>query len=674
VGCAVEQGKVYTRDGRQYGVTSSQIWRGRWWNYYERGVSYTEGQFWDDAIADLQAAIKQRQDDQRRARTYGLHFTDYFPHRELGVVFYHLTRYDEAQRELETSLKSVETAKAKFYLNKVRATLLQQSGRDTMPPRVLVSSPADGLLTNRLRVEVQGNTEDDTYVAALSINGRPQFIELAEPRLSFAQEVALQDGPNTIDVTARDLLGQETRQRLTVHLDRHGPLVSLERVELVGSGAQQRARVQGYLADRSRLTRFVLADRTVSLPTAPSGSFQQEVSVGVGARALPFEAEDAAGNVTRGEIALTPSAAGGSREGKTLPLAWPRWAAFASDTVLSDAKPGLPGVAAPLRVAQQSLPAALVLTLTDLEDRQTVYTDTMYLEGKVFGMHAITQLTVAGESLWRRPSRQIFFGALVPLHQGENTLVVQATDERGNTVQRAFVIIRAVQPSRQLGARLQVTMLPFEQQGTPSTLTEAVYTSLFDALVTQERFDLVERERLEAVLRELQLSQTDLVDPSTAARTGKVVAAEGIVVGTVTETPRALTVYVRFVDVETSEVVVAEDVYGEELSLATLKTLMDGLAWKLRQHFPLVEGVVLTNEGKRLVAGLSSTQGIKPQMKLIVFRPGPEITRGRRTFTGPDTVLGEARITTVSAQQVEALLLPPGPAGVLRESDQVIIK
>ena len=60
VGCAVNQGKVYVKDGKEYGVTSSQVWRGRWWNYYERGSSYAEGEFWPEAIADLQEAIKQR--------------------------------------------------------------------------------------------------------------------------------------------------------------------------------------------------------------------------------------------------------------------------------------------------------------------------------------------------------------------------------------------------------------------------------------------------------------------------------------------------------------------------------------------------------------------------------------------------------------------------------------
>jgi len=149
VGCAVERGKVHVKEGKQYGVTSSQIWRGRWWNHYERGISYADGEFWDDAIADFQAALGQRQEDQRRARTYGLHFMDYFPHRELGIVYYRLARYPEAIHELETSLRSEETAKAKFYLNRARKSLLEQTRRDPTPPRIVLASPPDGLLTNR---------------------------------------------------------------------------------------------------------------------------------------------------------------------------------------------------------------------------------------------------------------------------------------------------------------------------------------------------------------------------------------------------------------------------------------------------------------------------------------------------------------------------------------------
>ena len=44
LGCAVAPGPVYTKDGKFYGVVPG-VWRERWWNYYQRGLSYAEGEY-----------------------------------------------------------------------------------------------------------------------------------------------------------------------------------------------------------------------------------------------------------------------------------------------------------------------------------------------------------------------------------------------------------------------------------------------------------------------------------------------------------------------------------------------------------------------------------------------------------------------------------------------------
>lgn len=93
-----------------------------WWNYYERGTAYAEHQCWQEAVPYFQAAIAQRPQDAHRARTFGLRFIPYFPHRELGIVYYHLRQYPQAVRELETSLKHVanQNEKTEAFLNKAR--------------------------------------------------------------------------------------------------------------------------------------------------------------------------------------------------------------------------------------------------------------------------------------------------------------------------------------------------------------------------------------------------------------------------------------------------------------------------------------------------------------------------------------------------------------------------
>ena len=309
-----------------------QTWRARWWDYYDRGSSYAAGEYWNEALADFQAAIRQRHDDQRQARTYGMHRSDYFPHRELGIVYYRQGHYTEAIDELTTSLSSVDTAKAKFYLNKARRSFLQQTRRDTAAPRVVFTTPPDELLTNRLNVTVAGYAEDDTYVSALVVHGQAQFVELAEPRLTFTQDVELRDGANAIDVVADDLVGQQTRARRTVHLDRHGPLLSLEQVEVAGTPPQQRVRVQGLLTDQSRITRFMLAGKTVSSQPGRAWEVREEIPLTDGEEFVAFEAEDAAGNVTHGQIALrapvdTPA---GTRQGMRLRHPLLRWTSLRS--------------------------------------------------------------------------------------------------------------------------------------------------------------------------------------------------------------------------------------------------------------------------------------------------------------------------------------------------------
>src|SRR5512135_2425415 len=88
---------------------SSGTWRGKWWNYYERGVSRSDDGDWEAARSDFSRALDLRDKDQRRARTYGMHFIAYFPHRELGVAYYHLGDLKRSLTELETSHASEES-------------------------------------------------------------------------------------------------------------------------------------------------------------------------------------------------------------------------------------------------------------------------------------------------------------------------------------------------------------------------------------------------------------------------------------------------------------------------------------------------------------------------------------------------------------------------------------
>jgi len=152
----------YIKEGKVYGVTRG-LFRERWWNFYERGCSFASGEFWNEAISDFREALNQRNKDGYRARTYGMHFVDYFPHRELGIAYYHTGQYSEAVEELTASLSQVETAKAKYFLNKVRGEVLKKTEGDKKSPLITNLSLSDGETTNLFNVELNGVVEDDNF-------------------------------------------------------------------------------------------------------------------------------------------------------------------------------------------------------------------------------------------------------------------------------------------------------------------------------------------------------------------------------------------------------------------------------------------------------------------------------------------------------------------------------
>jgi hypothetical protein len=334
-----------------------------------------------------------------------------------------------------------------------------------------------------------------------------------------------------------------------------------------------------------------------------------------------------------------------------------------------------------IQVAQHHDRHAPVIKLIGLGEQESTVDDSIYLEGQVTDASAIVAFAINGASLWRRNARQLFFGQRFPLQEGENTFVLEAVDEAGNSAQRKVVVTRAVRPVRQMGSRLRVVLLPFATKGEAPVLAEAVHDYLFNVFVQQRRFDFIERQRLEAILKELtlrqKLTQGALIDPASAAETGKSIAtAEGIMIGTVTETAQSLEILARFVDVDTAVVLAVGDVYGEDLTPPTVKTLVEGLVWKLQRQFPLAEGVVLEKAGKQLFTDLNERHGVKRSMKLLIFRPGQEFTHPHtgRLLKRPDVILGEARITAVSPDLSEALVLPSEAPGDVRESDMVITK
>ncbi|MGA1790824.1 MAG: hypothetical protein ACMUIM_05020 [bacterium] len=88
INCAVPSGRFSRKDGKSSSKKKRQ-WNVQWMKYYQRGYSSSQEHYLDFAVRDLKDAITLRPLDQRWMGPHGLQIEDeYFPHRELGIVYY----------------------------------------------------------------------------------------------------------------------------------------------------------------------------------------------------------------------------------------------------------------------------------------------------------------------------------------------------------------------------------------------------------------------------------------------------------------------------------------------------------------------------------------------------------------------------------------------------------
>lgn len=92
--------------------------------------------------------------------------------------------------------------------------------------------------------------------------------------------------------------------------------------------------------------------------------------------------------------------------------------------------------------------------------------------------------------------------------------------------------------------------------GLGSVIAEEMTTKLFRS----GRYQVIERRQLKKILEEQNMSMTDLIDPNSAAQLGKVLGAQGIVTGTLTQSAEQYRVNARVILVQSATLVSAADV------------------------------------------------------------------------------------------------------------------
>lgn len=121
----------------------------------------------------------------------------------------------------------------------------------------------------------------------------------------------------------------------------------------------------------------------------------------------------------------------------------------------------------------------------------------------------------------------------------------------------AIALLTLVPSPARADEAVKLAVMYFENQGNDdlSMLRVGLAQMLITDLSAEQRFDVVERTRINEILAEQDLQATDKIDPDTAVELGRIIGARYMVLGSYFELMGQLRVDARVVDVATSRIV-----------------------------------------------------------------------------------------------------------------------
>ncbi len=167
-----------------------------------------------------------------------------------------------------------------------------------------------------------------------------------------------------------------------------------------------------------------------------------------------------------------------------------------------------------------------------------------------------------------------------------------------------------------------------------------IVTGLSDLLNAGGRVQVVERALIESLLEELNLGSSDLADPETALRLGRVLAAKVLGTGTLFILPGNTMLNLRLVDTETTAVAkVLTEQFSSSGSLESgLNSLKSKIADALAEKYPL-RGFVVQDDGGKILINIGARQGVRVGTKFEVLEEQKPIEyKGRLLSPAPKPI------------------------------------
>lgn len=137
------------------------------------------------------------------------------------------------------------------------------------------------------------------------------------------------------------------------------------------------------------------------------------------------------------------------------------------------------------------------------------------------------------------------------------------------------------------GEKVKIGILEFQSlndEAKKDSLGKIISEILTTSFVNSQSFKIIEREQLQKVLKEFNLSQSGIIDTSYAKKIGKITGADAIITGSVIKIGSSLRLDARIIDVESGIILTAEKCTGK-LDIESIGIMVEQIVANLANKF-----------------------------------------------------------------------------------------
>lgn len=193
-----------------------------------------------------------------------------------------------------------------------------------------------------------------------------------------------------------------------------------------------------------------------------------------------------------------------------------------------------------------------------------------------------------------------------------------------------------------------VSFVDFQEQGGLSErdgMSIVLTSQLSEQLKASGRVKVVDRILLDRLLEELNLGSSELADPETSLKLGRVMAARVMGTGTLINMPEGTLLNMRLVDTETTAVgkVITMQMAGSMPQAKDLFQLNRQILSAIIQEYPLKAYVVEVKDNQAMI-NLGADQGVVAGSRFEVIEGGKEVEYKGKKLKAAPAVVGELEV------------------------------